>query len=506
MSIPLAARWRKWSALGDALHHRSDEERSRQRYRAFLLFFTAAHLVLAAFLPLVSDELYYWAWSKNLSLSYFDHPPMIAYWIRIGTALFGDGALGVRFVSVLSSTLSLLLLVGIWGEGRWLLLFSLTPGVLFGTLFATPDLPLFFFWAAYLRWAVELARRIDTWELDPMVRAYRRQPVGLVYWGLGGLLVGLGFLSKYPMALAPAILAVALFLRFRPRGWALGFLVHGIVAAVVATPVFVFNAKSGGVPLSYQWMHAAQSGDAGFWLFVLGQGLLFGFVAPVLVPFCVGTWRRLVGDPAMAVLVPMLVLPCLFFFGKATQSFLEANWPAVMYLALVPTMQRWLRVTSFPGVWRLVFALALVPALAASAALAVHVVHRLPFVRPDKDRLRIASVSLDAAAQAAAHIARERRPGEPVLVPTYQWTAMLRWEGVDAKQIPNYVRPSHFTLTEPVEPCATPSVLSWTDAGEHPDPLRCYPVRTVLSQSRAVVDGTTVLVRELVRFERGPGR
>lgn len=506
MSIPLAARWRKWSALGDALHHRSDEERSRHRYRTFLFAFTGLHLVLAALLPLVADELYYWTWSQQSSLSYFDHPPMIAWWIRVGTALFGDSALGIRFVPVLSATGSLALLVGIWGEARWLLLFSLTPACLFGTLFATPDLPLFLFWAAYLRWAVELARRIDTWELDPMVRAYRNQPVGFGFWVTGGVLAGLGFLSKYPMALAPAILAIALLLRFRPRGWALGYVVHGVVALAVATPVFVFNARMGGAPLAFQWAHAANGGPAAFGLFVLGQGFLFGFAALLLVPFLLGTWRRLVGDPAMAVLVPMLVLPALFFYGKATQTFLEANWPAAMYLALVPTMQRWLRVTSFPGVWRALFVVALLPALVGSVALSVHLGRRLPFVSPEKDRLREARATLAIGEATAQKIRAVRRPDEPVYATAYQWTATLRWFGVDARQLPGEGRPSHFTLTASSDPCQSPSILAWLDGNESPPALSCFPVRTPLGRFPAQVEGTSILIRDLYRYEREPAR
>jgi 4-amino-4-deoxy-L-arabinose transferase-like glycosyltransferase len=504
MSTPLAARWRKWSALGDALHHRSEEERSRHRYRTFLVVFTVAHLVLAGTLPLVADELYYWAWSRTPSLSYFDHPPMIAWWIRLGTALVGNNALGIRLLATLSATVSLALLVGIWGEARWFLLFSLTPAVLFGTLFATPDLPLFLFWAAYLRWAVELARRIERWELDPMVRAYRRYPVGFGYWAVGGVFAGLGFLSKYPMALAPALLAIALVFRFRPRGWVPGFLVHGLVAAVVALPVFVFNARLDGAPLAFQWSHAMQGGPPAFRWFLFGQALLFGLVAPILTPFLVASWRRLAADPAMAVLVPMLVVPCLFFFGKATRSFLEANWPAVTYLALVPTMQRWLRVTSFSGLWKAIFALALAPALVASALIVVHLGHRLPFLAPEKDRLREASASLAIGAETARRIAELRRPGEPVYVPTYQWTATLRWFGVDARQLPNYGRPSHFTMTEPSDPCASASALAWIGPAEQPSPLRCFTVRTSLDRFPATVDGKVIAIRELVRFERGP--
>lgn len=46
---------------------------------------------VAAHMDFETDEAYYWLWSRALAASYYDHPPMIAYLIRLGTSLFGDG-------------------------------------------------------------------------------------------------------------------------------------------------------------------------------------------------------------------------------------------------------------------------------------------------------------------------------------------------------------------------------------------------------------------------------
>src|SRR6201996_7009384 len=58
-------------------------------------------LVAAAVTPLTFDEAYYWTWSKHLAGGYYDHPPMVAIVIRLGTLLAGDTELGVRLVSIL---------------------------------------------------------------------------------------------------------------------------------------------------------------------------------------------------------------------------------------------------------------------------------------------------------------------------------------------------------------------------------------------------------------------
>src|ERR1700733_7217747 len=58
-------------------------------------------LVRAAYTPLTFDEAYYWTWSKHLAFGYYDHPPMVAFVIRLGTLIAGDTQLGVRLVSIL---------------------------------------------------------------------------------------------------------------------------------------------------------------------------------------------------------------------------------------------------------------------------------------------------------------------------------------------------------------------------------------------------------------------
>lgn len=77
-----------------------------------LLIFTLINIIQAFFQPLLLDEAYYYYYSQNLSLGYFDHPPLVAFLIKIGSFL-GRNEIGVRLGSVLLSSLTFWLLLKI---------------------------------------------------------------------------------------------------------------------------------------------------------------------------------------------------------------------------------------------------------------------------------------------------------------------------------------------------------------------------------------------------------
>ncbi|MBC7746027.1 MAG: glycosyltransferase family 39 protein [Flavobacterium sp.] len=122
---------------------------TKQVLSFFLIFWTALNLLQAGFTGIHPDEAYYWLYSKFLDWGYFDHPPMVAVFIKAGD-LISHSTLGLRLLTVLSSTLSAYLL--------WLILKKYHDNVkLFILLFSsilifhvygfitTPDSPLLLF-------------------------------------------------------------------------------------------------------------------------------------------------------------------------------------------------------------------------------------------------------------------------------------------------------------------------------------------------------------------------
>ncbi len=129
---------------------------SKTLFVFYLLLFFVINILQSIYTELIDDEAYYWLWSQKLSWGYFDHPPMVALWIKI-SHLFFDGELGVRFFSALmfGATVALLWkLISHKKKNQHIHLFFLliTAVILFNFygFITVPDTPLFFFTALFL--------------------------------------------------------------------------------------------------------------------------------------------------------------------------------------------------------------------------------------------------------------------------------------------------------------------------------------------------------------------
>ena len=103
------------------------------------------------------NEAYYALWAKHLAWGYFDHPPMVALWIRLSTICFGDHEFGVRALGTLSATAKLCYLTFYLGIIRQTERGDIRRSALLrnaadlsGAIIIAPDTPLVFFWSIAL--------------------------------------------------------------------------------------------------------------------------------------------------------------------------------------------------------------------------------------------------------------------------------------------------------------------------------------------------------------------
>ena len=304
------------------------------RLAAALAAVTLIRLVVAATAPLAPDETYYWVWSHALAAGYLDHPPMVALWIRAGTFLVGQTALGLRLLGPLAAALASWML---FDAGRVLfpgtktgvaaaLLLNATLLLGVGTVIMTPDSPLLFFWTATL-WAT--------------ARIAAGGPAA--WWLAAGLFGGLALDSKYTaLFLWIGIgLWVLLVPSVRPwlRRWqpwaacAIGLLLFAPVLDWNATHDWVGFIKQGSRVEDWHPTRAL-----GFLAELIGGQI--GLATPMVWALCMaGLWvagwqavqRR---DPAWSLLAALSVPPALVFLQHVTGDRVQGNWPAIIYPAL----------------------------------------------------------------------------------------------------------------------------------------------------------------------------
>src|ERR1700753_325203 len=126
------------------------ESRLARNTALTILALVALRLAAAAWTPLTFDEAYYWMWSQHLAGGYYDHPPMVAVVIRLGTMIAGDTEFGVRLVSILLAlpmSWAVYRAAAILFDSRRLaatatILLNITLMAAVGTMIVTPDAPL----------------------------------------------------------------------------------------------------------------------------------------------------------------------------------------------------------------------------------------------------------------------------------------------------------------------------------------------------------------------------
>jgi hypothetical protein len=331
------------------------DDRSETNYGGLALAWVAVatlvRLVFLAPLPLGNGEAYYYSWSRFLSWSYYDHPPLIAWMVRVTTAL-GTSPAAVRLGPVLAAGAFGLLFYKL-AERLYrpraaflaLVIVTAVPVFLASSFILNPEAPLAPLWVGYLL-AVERMRKRDEW--------YR--PV------IAGALLGFAFLAKYTgFLLVPATL---LFLATSAgsRRWLRrpSFYAGGALALLITLPVLVWNQTRGWPSLH---LHLVER--AGVAVPVAGENTVNQLVAlssssgsGVLQ----GLARVLVGQ-AMSyspLLFPLLVLGLV----RATRRirvddrdlFLSAfTWPVLLPLLAAMTKlrdaeQHWTMVAFMPAI------------------------------------------------------------------------------------------------------------------------------------------------------------
>ena len=237
-------------------------------------------LAFIPFIGLTPQESYYAYFADHLSLSYYDHPPLVGYTIWLFMSVFGHNMFAVKFASFLITLLAQLAFLALASQVlrndrkylAWTI-FCTTMLVTSLSLQNCPDVVLTLFWTLSI-WA--LYRAIFNGENR--------------FWIYAGLFMGLAFDSKFTATGLPAGLLVFLLFSRRYRKllakpWP--YIAIGIMV-LLALPVLIWNAQNDFVSFRLSSVLRAEPFDSdtpqNIFQFILSQIII---LMPVLF---VGLW------------------------------------------------------------------------------------------------------------------------------------------------------------------------------------------------------------------------
>ena len=306
--------------------------------------------VFTGIMGLMPQDAYYYLYGQHLALSYFDHPPMIAYLLRLFTSLFGKKVMVIKLADATVTLLTLLAFFQLANKflsprkamlATALLISTFLMSIL--SLVSTPDVPLMLCWILSLNGLYEAL--------------FRKKKI---YWIWSGLFTGLGFDSKYTAVFL--IIGLIGFLviskPYRKYLFSRWLFLYLLLFAIVIMPVVIWNARNAFASFKFQSAGRIQEG---IHLEIRGFFGVVGHQLAVLLPFLFlslvyGIYRLIkkYGFRFARIPADQLFLLCFFvpvFFGFFSLSFfywVKLNWMMPAYISGIIWVSRywnirWLR-------------------------------------------------------------------------------------------------------------------------------------------------------------------
>jgi dolichol-phosphate mannosyltransferase len=280
---------------------------------------------------LVPDEAYYWDWSRYLSFGYFDHPPMVAWFIYLSTHLLGNTFLGIKITAVLCSFIASIFTYMLSknylkkASAFMVLLLLANFTIIFGIggLVVTPDIPMVMFWAISLFYSYNFFFKNSKWSWIPL-----------------GIALGCGMLSKYVFALFLISTILFLLSSKEHRHYIISKRFFGsiIIALLIMLPNIIWNARHDWIAITFQFNHGL-GGKAfpsiGLFLeYIAGQiGMLSVLPFVLLIVAFVRFFSFNPNSRKHLFIITFTAIPLIFFALSSLKKHAEPNWPCCAYIS-----------------------------------------------------------------------------------------------------------------------------------------------------------------------------
>jgi 4-amino-4-deoxy-L-arabinose transferase-like glycosyltransferase len=231
--------------------------------------------IFIGIMGLMPQDAYYDFYAQHPALSYYDHPPMIAYLLRFFTSLFGKKVFALKLADSIVTWGTVLAFYQlakrflspqkVW-NGLLLLLSTFMITIL--SLISTPDVPLMLCWTISLLFLHSAIFR----EIK-------------IYWIWAGIMTGLTFDSKYTAVFLLIGLVGFLLIsnKYRRALFSRWFLVYLFCIAVCILPVVIWNVRNGFASFRFQ-SEARVNSMEGFHFSLSDFAGVLGHQSAVLMP------------------------------------------------------------------------------------------------------------------------------------------------------------------------------------------------------------------------------
>ena len=307
-----------------------------KRVYGLIIIATLFRLFAASFSELGNDEVYYWTYAQHLQWNYFDHPPMVAFWIRLFTVnlTLEKFELFIRLGSIIGCIISTVLIFNIGKniyseQTGWfaacLYNASIYASIMAG-IFILPDSPQMIFWTGSLYLLIQIIKYPDKW----------------LPWILFGICTGLCIMSKVHGVFL--WLGFGLYILFRkpkylknPRLYA-----SVLLTSLIISPILIWNISNNFI--TYRFHSARVVSNVfhpnyfGLAREVYGQFLYSNPFNVLVIASALIAWgkRKIIHSDSLAlynfISIPMIsIFIVMSFFGDTLP-----HWSGPAYIALIP--------------------------------------------------------------------------------------------------------------------------------------------------------------------------
>lgn len=303
--------------------------------------------VLAAWLELGNDEVYYWTYALYPDWSHFDHPPMVGWVIQFFSLnLLFDSEFFLRLASIVFMTAATYIIYRIGKDikneqaGLYAALLytaSIYAFVITG-VFILPDTPLMLFWLLAIWMAIKYFH-------NAAVYRQAQRPLFLLFFGL---FAGLAMLSKYSGVFLWVGLGLYILIFSRKQLKNPYLYLALLISAICCIPILYWNIKNDFISFSFHGDRVGLFGKPSFGTFgteILGEFFYnnpVNFVLAVIAIVSVIKGETNVEKPVSRLLLcTALPLIGLFWFFSLSRPVLP-HWNAPAYCLLILLTACWL--------------------------------------------------------------------------------------------------------------------------------------------------------------------